>query len=304
MAITTFPPITRKDLLFSARKLYAFQWPATVPLITTVKNPTTGAVVLPDNGYFIGLHRKQRGGTLSNAQTYNDIMAHGEGSPVMKIATERRMTGALEPLELNRVNLENWIGTDLSALVPDAMGGAHIAVPSLPQYRTCRVVLLGRHDYNGLAAWLAWVGNRADISDTADLTATDAEVITPGYTWNFTGVDQLNGEPVFVELFGPGWQAMQAASDAGFFPAATSIAVAPPTAALTGTVGSPTADVALTVTASPGSLDRTLQSTYVSSDPTKATVDSSGVVRKVAAGSATITATYQTFTGTCVVTVT
>jgi hypothetical protein len=303
MAITAFPPQTRKDLLFSARKLYAFQWPSTAPLITTVKSPTTGAVVLPDNGQFIGLHRKQRGGVLANAQTYNDIMAHGEGGPVMKIPSERRMSGALEALELNRTVLENWLGADYSAVNPDAAAGVHLAVPGLPQYRICRVVLLGRHDYNGLPAWLAWVGNRADISDTSDLSATDAEVISPSFTWNFQGVDQLNGEPVFIELFGPGWAAMQAAANAGFFAPITAITVAPATAALTGTIGSPTADVALVCTDS-NTVVRTETAVWTSSDITKATVDAHGVVRKVAAGSATITATIDTFTSTCVVTVT
>ena len=45
--------------------------------------------------------------------------------------------------------------------------------------------------------------------------------------------------------------------------------------------------------------------TYVSSDPTKATVSASGLITAVATGSATITATTEDggFTGTCVVTV-
>lgn len=303
MAATTFPPLTRKDLLFSARKLWVFQWPRTEPLITTVKSPTTGNVVLPPNGQFVGLHRKQRGGTLSNAQTYADIMAHGEGQPVMSIPTERRMTGAIEPLELNRTVLENWTGMDYSSIVPDAHSGVHLPVSNLPIYRTCRALLVGRHDFNGAPAWLAWLGNRAEIRDTADITATDAEVVAPGYAYNFTGVDELNGEPIFIEIFGSGWEGMNASADSGFYAPIISIDVQPATAALSGTIGTPTADVALSVTDS-NLRDRTSNATYVSSDPTKATVDANGVVRKVATGSTTVTATLQTFTDTCVVTVT
>jgi hypothetical protein len=289
--------------MISARKLFAIQWPLSVPLITTVKNPATGAVVLPPDGYVIGLHRKQRGGVLANAQTYNDIMAHGEGGPVMRIPSERRMSGGIEPLETNRINLENWLGGDYSSVSPDASGGIHLGVSSLPIYRLCRTLLLGRHDYNGLACYIAWMGNRADISDTSDITATDAEVVSWPYTWNFQGVDELNGEPVFVEIFGPGWAAMQNAADSGFYAPITAVSVDPPTAALTGTVGSATADVALVATDSNARI-RTDSTTWVSSDITKATVDSHGVVRKVAAGSATITGTLEGFTDTCTVTVT
>src|SRR4029079_10833270 len=109
MVATAAVSTARNKLLFSARQLYEIQWPLTVPLITTLKNPTTGALTLPNDGFVIGRHSKQRGGVLSNAQTYNDIMAHGQGSPVMKIPTERRMSGSLEPLELNKQNLQNWL---------------------------------------------------------------------------------------------------------------------------------------------------------------------------------------------------
>lgn len=50
--------------------------------------------------------------------------------------------------------------------------------------------------------------------------------------------------------------------------------------------------------------DVTADATYVSSDPTKATVSAAGLVSPVAAGSATITATYAGKTDTTVVTVT
>ncbi len=48
----------------------------------------------------------------------------------------------------------------------------------------------------------------------------------------------------------------------------------------------------------------TTQATYLSSDPTKATVNAAGLITFVAIGSATITATFQGKTDTCAVTVT
>lgn len=50
-------------------------------------------------------------------------------------------------------------------------------------------------------------------------------------------------------------------------------------------------------------VDVTASSTYATSDATKATVNAAGLVTGVAAGSATITATYRTFTDTVSVTV-
>lgn len=80
-------------------------------------------------------------------------------------------------------------------------------------------------------------------------------------------------------------------------PALASIAVAPPTASIA--VG---ATRQLAVTKSPSNAPGT--ATYVSSDPTKATVNASGLVTGVAAGTTTITATVGSKTATCAVTVT
>lgn len=83
----------------------------------------------------------------------------------------------------------------------------------------------------------------------------------------------------------------------------TSIDVTPATAAIVGT-----ATRQLKVTDSNG-FDVTASCTYVSSTPAKATVNSAGLVTGVAAGTTTITATYQpptggsTVTDTCAVTV-
>lgn len=299
--MATTPAITtvRKDLLFNARKLAVVQWRYSVPLITTLKNPTTGALVLPDNGYVVGAHRKQRGGDLANAQTYNDIMIHGSGSPALKIPTERRLSVGVEPVELNRINLQNWLGADFSAIAADAAGGVHLPVPSLPINMLSRVALIGRHTYNALPVYLVWVGNRVDVSDTGNSSLTDAEVASFPYTFNFQDVEQLNDEPVFVEIFGEGWELMQQNADAGFIAAVTALNVTP---------AAPTVDLSAGETQQLSAednngVDRTNAATWTTSDATKATVSTGGLVTPVATGTATITATYSGQTDTATVTV-
>lgn len=300
MAATASPWTTRKDLQFAARKLAVIQWPYSVPLITTFKNPTTGALAIPDDGFVVGLHRKQRGGALANAQTLNDIMAHGEGGPTLQIPTERRVTIGVEPFETHRINLQNWLGADFSGVVADAAGGVHLPVPSLPLNMLSRVGMIGRWDYNGLPAYIAWGGNRVNVSETNEQNITDADVIAYPYTFNFQGVDELDGEPFFVELFGTGWEAMNNNADAGFgISGVTSLTVTPAAATLDLSDGE---TQQLSAVDNNGT-NRTNQATWVSGTPATATVSSSGVVTPVAVGTSTITATYSGQSDTCNVTV-
>ncbi|MHA0288269.1 Ig-like domain-containing protein [Mycobacterium sp. C3-094] len=299
MVATASPWTTRKDLQFAARKLAVIQWDYNVPLIETLHNPTTGALVLPDDGTVIGLHRKQRGGALSNAQTLNDVMAHGEGGPTLQIPTERRIGVGLEPYETHRRNLENYWGADWSDVEPDASGGVTLRVPSLPLNKMSRVALLGKWDYNGLPAYIAWIGNRVNITETDTQNVTDADVIAYPYTMNFQGVDEHDGEPFIIDIFGAGWAAMQANANAGFGVGVTSISVTPAVLTLDLSNGE---TEQLTVVDDLGN-DRTGSATFSSSDPTKATVGLHGLVTPVAAGPTTITATYSGKTDTTAVTV-
>ncbi|MBU8830830.1 Ig-like domain-containing protein [Mycolicibacterium goodii] len=299
MVATASPWTTRKDLQFAARKLAVIQWPYNTPLIPRLHNPTTGALQIPDNGFVVGLHRKQRGGALSNAQTLNDIMAHGEGGPTLQIPTERRITIGVEPYETHRINLQNFWGADWSGVTPDASGGVTLPVPSLPLNMLSRVALLGRWDYNGKPAYIAWIGNRVNVSETSEQNVTDADVIGYPYTFNFQGVDEYDGEPFILDIFGPGWNDMQANANAGFGVGATSLNVEP--AVLTLDLSNAEYEQ-LTVSDNNG-IDRTAAATFTTSDEDVATVSTSGRVDAVGAGTATITATYGSLTDTCSVTV-
>lgn len=299
MATTASPWTTRKALQFAARKLVAIQYPISVPLIEKLHDPTTGELVIPDDGFVIGLHRKQRGGALSNAQTLNDVMAHGEGGPTLQIPTERRIGIGLEPYETHRQNLENYWGADWSDVESDASGGVTMRVPSLPLNKLSRVALLGRWDYDGDPAYIAWIGNRVNIAETSEQSVVDSDVIGYPYTMNFQGVDEHDGDPFIIDIFGPGWVKMQAAADAGFATAISSITVTPPNATLD---LSDLETQQLKVEDSNGN-DRTNQATYESDTESVVTVSTGGVLTPVDTGTAEVTATYNGLTDTCTVTV-
>lgn len=301
MATTASPWTTRRDLLWAPRKLALIYYPYDVPLFTTVHNPTTGALALPDDGFVIGLHSKQRGGALANAQTLNDIMSHGVAGPTRQIATERRITLGVEPQETHRVNLENYWGADWSGVTPDASGGLTLSVPELPINKLGRTVALGKDDWNGLDIFIAWLLPRTNISETGEQALTDPEVATYPYTLNAQGEDALLGTPMIIDIFGAGWNAVSDRAETGFYAPITGIIVTPATATLSDTAG-PDNDVVLYVEDS-NERDRTGSATYETSDAAVATVTQSGVVRGVSAGTATITATVGGFTDTCVVTV-
>jgi uncharacterized protein YjdB len=83
-----------------------------------------------------------------------------------------------------------------------------------------------------------------------------------------------------------------------------SIAVAPSTSAkAAGQTTQLTVTATRTTVAGGGTFDATSLAEYTSSDTTKATVSSTGLVSFVATGTATITATYGETTGTCAITV-
>lgn len=217
--VTTNPDVTRRDLMLAARQLRVIQWEYSSPLITTVHNPTTGALVLPDDGVVVGLHEKQQGGRLANAVTINDIRSHGVGGPTRQLPTQRDITCGLIPQETSRVNLENWWGIDLSTTAHDASGGITFGVDELPDVINKRTVLLGKDKWQGLPLYIAWIGNRTNISERSESQITDSEVATYPYTINFQGEDALQGQPVIVDIFGPGWEAMlDAGVNPGFLP--------------------------------------------------------------------------------------
>lgn len=205
----------RKSLLLGARQLTVMQWPYTAPPITSLHTSGSTALTLPAGGFPIGLIAKKTGGKLANDQTINDIESHGVGGPVRQLATKRVISVGFEPQESHRHNLENYWGTDFSSVAPDAQGGVTMSVSDLPQNRFCRIALIGKDDNNSNLIYVCWIGNRVNISKTDATSLTDAEIATYPYTLNFQ-TDDAVGSPLIIDIFGPGWTAVQSQADAGF----------------------------------------------------------------------------------------
>lgn len=213
--MTVNPWTSRSDLLLSARQLSVLIAPYTTPVLQTLEDPTTGALVIPDAFIPMGLHAKKTGGSLSNAQDINDIESHGRGTPTRQIPTKRTITLGFEPQETTRYNLEHYWGADWSATQVSNPGGVVMAVPELPLNIRYRVILLGKDDYNAAPIYLYWIGNKVNINKTDDQKITDAEVVTYPYTLNFQAEDTLLS-PILVGIAGSGWAALQHTTTTGF----------------------------------------------------------------------------------------
>ena len=209
------PFTSKSDLLLAARQLAVLVAPYSVPSLTTLESPTTGDLTIPTTFIPMGLHAKRAGGTLSNAQDINDIESHGKGTPTRQIPTKRTIELTFEPQETSRYNLEHYWGADWADVAFTTHGGVAMSVPDLPLNLHYRVVLLGKDDFNGDPIFLYWIGNRVNISKTADQKATDAEVITYPYTLNFQTEDAL-GSPLTVGICGSGWNALRGVVETGF----------------------------------------------------------------------------------------
>jgi hypothetical protein len=209
------PWTSRSDLLLAARQLSVLIAPYSVSLLTTLEDPTTGALTIPDTFIPMGLHAKKTGGSLSNAQDINDIESHGRGTPTRQIPTKRTISLGFEPQETNRWNLEHYWGAEWSAVAYSTHGGVVMSVPELPLNQHYRVVLLGKDDYNADPIYLWWIGNKVNINKTDDQKIMDSEVVTYPYTLNFQAEDSLQS-PLTVGISGTGWDALRLHQDAGF----------------------------------------------------------------------------------------
>lgn len=163
------------------------------------------------------------------------------------------------------------------------------------------------------AGYFWWVVPRAQLRPSGDWTLSGADPLVPEFegtcTQNPNWLDGPNNDWEFNSE--RVWQFVQTATipnlTPDFHPVTANVVVAsidltPTTNPLA--VGA-TAQLVTTATLTPpGSKIVTNAATYTSSDVTKATVNSGGLVTAVAVGTATITATYGGFTDTATVTVT
>ena len=280
---------------------------STAPLLT-LEDATNGGIDQAKVGVgsrfvTVGNHEKKAGVKLSNKPTVNDIMSAGQGSATRKLASESKKGITYTPQELKLINLQNSWGFQPSAIsAVSTKGGFTIAIPELPARIQWRCALIAWDTYAGQDIFMYWLANLAEVGDRDDIGAVDSNVLEHGVSLEFM-TDPAVGVPVIFGMCGPGVPLLAAAvADGSLYQTASGITVTPTTAAVTVAAG-PSKTKQLAVTDS-NNIDRTASATFTSDTPAKATVSATGLITGVAAGSATVTSSWNGFTATTAVTVT
>lgn len=297
----------KNELVLADLHLAVLFAPSSTTALETLEDPSTGDIVSLSAYRSAGIMEKGAGVSITNDVESTDIEGYGEAEPVRTIINKRKVSFQATFLETNITTLEKYWGTSFANVVPSGHGGVVIEAPSLPKNQYYRTILLGQDDVDDDPLYTYWIMPRVKLESVDNQELKDDGAIS--YTLTFTAFrDSVVGFSVAQGWCGAGW--LHLVSRAGF--------AAAPTGSLVVTAA--TGD--LSVTAAPGG-DHTVQlkavgnnglnytplATWSSSDPTKATVSSSGLVTGVATGNSTITASYvpagsnTPITGTAAITV-
>jgi uncharacterized protein YjdB len=252
----------------------------------------------------VGNWTKQAGLKLTNNPTINEIKSHGKGSPTALIPSEAEKSISYEPQEFKLINLKNaWGFPDSAVSSVSSKGGFTIQIPELPNIFGWQAVLLSWASYNGKDVFKYWIFNKATVGKRGDVDLSDGDVIKHPVTLTAQVHPALPGVPVVFGMCGAGLQDLAAATaDGSIYKPATGVTVVPTTAALTAAAGVNHTKQLQVLDSN--SVDRTATATFVSDTPAKATVSTTGLITAVAAGTANVTATWNSFSAICAVTVT
>jgi hypothetical protein len=283
-----------QDLVLSKLSLAILFAPMTSPALETVEDPATGDLVDLPAYRSAGILQKDAGLSITSNIDSSDIEGYGEAEPVRTIITKRTTSFNASFIETNREVIEKFWGVELDStnLVVSAQGGVTVKAPHRPKNIFYRCILLGQDEVNGEDLFPYWILPKVKLVDVDNIDAKDDDAIQ--YRMTFQAFrDPEAGFSVLQGWCGPGWQLL--VDKTGFVAPPTAIAATPDPMTATVTAG-PNHTKQIAVLASNG-INRTPSSTYVSSAPNIATVNSSGLVTGISAGTATITVTYDPPTG-------
>jgi len=283
-----------QDLVLSKLSLAILFAKSTAPAITTVEDPVTGDLVALPDYRSAGILQKDAGLSITSNIDSSDIEGYGEVEPVRTIITKRVTAFSAGFIETNREVIEKFWGVELDStnLTVSAQGGVTVKAPVRPKNVFYRCILLGQDEVNGEDLYPYWILPKVKLTDVDNIDAKDDDAIQ--YKMTFQAFrDPEVGFSVLQGWCGPGWRLL--VDKSGFVLAPTAIAATPdPTTATVAAGVNHTRQIS--VLASNG-INRTPNCTYVSSAPTIASVSSTGLITGVAAGTATITCTYDPPTG-------
>src|SRR5690349_13930559 len=283
-----------QDLVLSKLSLAILFAKMSSPALLTVEDPATGDLVDLPAYRSAGILQKDAGLSITSNIDSSDIEGYGEVEPVRTIITKRTTAFNASFIETNREVIEKFWGVELDStnLTVSPQGGVTVKAPVRPKNVFYRCILLGQDEVKGEDLYPYWILPQVKLADVDNIDANDHDAIQ--YKMTFQALrDPEVGSPGLQGWYRPGWQLL--VDKSGFVAAPTAIAATPDPASVTVAAGA-NHTKQLSVLASNG-INRTPSSTYVSADPTKATVSSTGLITGVAAGSTTITVTYDPPTG-------
>jgi hypothetical protein len=257
----------------------------------------SSGAILPLAAEFVpvGNLDKKAGTKLATAINSTPVETYGEQGPTRIIRKSRDTTVDFTMQQTSMVSAGAYWGQDFSDVMPDAASGeTHLVISESAFNVEYAIVMIGFDGEEDSEIYTIVDSGRATLSKSGDITYSDDNIAMYPVTLQFLRSKTL-GYATRITYAGPGWVPLAPA--AGFYPAVSGVSVTPATKTL-----AVLATQQLTVLDSNG-IDRTAVATYVSGTPATATVSSTGLITAVASGSTTVTATYATFTDTCVVTV-
>lgn len=257
----------------------------------TLEDAATGDLDVPVTAESAGIIEKAAGVSMTHEMDSTDIEGYGEADPVRTIISKRSVKFEAKFLETNKTVLEKFWGTvfDESNLEVTETGGVTIKAPTLPKNTFYRAYLIATDDVNGEDLYAYYVMPRVKLVNVSNQDSKDNDAVS--YTLTFQAYRDNNvGFSVLQGWCGPGWRKL--IHKTGFVSAPTAIEATPGSATL-----APAATQQISVSADNG-INVTPDCTYSSSQPSKATVSSGGLVTGVSSGSATITVSFELPDGT------
>ncbi|ALY07333.1 major tail protein [Mycobacterium phage MkaliMitinis3] len=287
------------DLAIAPLNLTVLLAPYSVTPALTLESAVDGSLEIPAGYKSVGHFQKQAGLTLGNEFDSKDIEAYGEPEPIRTIINKRTTTFDFSMYQNQRNVLELIWTQDFSDVEPSEFGGIVLEAPKVPKNIYYRAILVGLDDRNDREVWVYWLMPKVKLDRLDNQTLNDDNVIEYKPTLKAFRDDTV-GYSVAQGFAGPGWRDIVAT--AGFGRALTALTITPNAPSVT--VASGASHTAQLLVEGDNGINYTPDCTFVSSDPTKATVSASGLVTGVAAGSTTITAKKGALEVTATVTVT
>lgn len=200
------------------KKIAAFCAPMSVTFPTSITTATAGnpPTLAELTGFRpMGLVTKDDGHTHSRDRDVSDIFSAGFQDPSRSDNTQDIFSVQVVGQETNRLNIETFLGIDLSAVAPDpTTGEVSFPQPTDGVLRQNRWLFLCQDGIGTERHWWGRGFTAGVVKETDDQTAGQDD---DGWYWPYTvssQTDPVLGASVWHYFGGPGWKASLA--DMGF----------------------------------------------------------------------------------------